>query len=371
MIDDPRGFGPKKRALVAAFSDDLRQAVHGLAEDDFRAVLPILVEHGLLQRFVSPVEQGGYRYTGDWKSVLGCLSKIGGIDLSTARLLEGHLNVLQLVALYGSAAQQNFVLETVQNGGMLGVWGADGKEPVRLDGVEGTSAWRIRGSKRYASGAGILRAALVPISQKDGPMQLLLLPVDDPSRVDLSSWHYRGMQRTASGTYSFENLTLGPEAFVGQPDCYRREPWFVGGIWRCAAAQLGAIEAIVRIIARELNDNGRAEHPLQRARIGRAIMQARTARLWIEDAAQRVETTMPDAHTDEIAQTVALSAYSRLVTEEAAMSVIDLAERALGLGSFETSHPVERLTRDLAVYIRQANPDAVLLQHGRVLASGL
>ena len=121
-----------------------------------------------------------------------------------------------------------------------------------------------------------------------------------------------------------------------------------------------------------LKESGRDGHPLQMARIGSAILKARTVRLWVEDAAERVETYRPiDGDGTGLSEIVALSAYGRLLTEEVAMEVIALAERALGLSAFSIGHPAEALMRDLAVYIRQANPDAVLLQHGRVLAAGL
>ncbi|RIX98178.1 acyl-CoA dehydrogenase [Aureimonas flava] len=301
--------------------------------------------------------------------MLKVLSAIGGRDLSAARLLEGHLNSLQLVALYGDAGQQARVLEAVRGGGLLGVWGADALVPLRFE-KGAVRPRRLEGAKRYASGAGTVGLAIVPVDE-DGALHLLLLDTGDATRVDLSSWDHRGMRATASGTYDFTGMEVGSGDVLGQPDDYRREPFFVGGIWRCAAAQLGAIEAIVAGMTRELFGSGRDAHPLQMARIGEAIREARTARLWVEDAAKQVETCAPDMQKADIDRVVAYSAYARLATEAAAMKVIDLAERAIGLGSFAIGHPVEALTRDLAVYIRQANPDAVLLGHGRVLARDL
>jgi alkylation response protein AidB-like acyl-CoA dehydrogenase len=234
------------------------------------------------------------------------------------------------------------------------------------------AAWQLTGAKRYASGTGLVAKAIVLVNQPDNTMQLLLLDVGDTARSDGSSWNMRGMRGSASGTHDFTGMEIGEDALLGGTDDYRREPYFVGGIWRCAAAQLGAIEALVKIMAVSLKESGRDGHPLQMARIGSAILKARTVRLWVEDAAERVETYRPiDGDGTGLAEVVALSAYGRLLTEEVAMEVIALAERALGLSAFAIGHPAEALMRDLAVYIRQANPDAVLLQHGRVLAAGL
>lgn len=359
--ESARGHGTD--ALVA----DLR-ATLGTCRADPTPLVAVLARHGELDRGVEPFDHGGYAYGPSWRAVFERLVLIGGIDLSLGRLLEGHLNAVELVALYGTHAQQARVLRVIEAGGLMGVWGADDTPPAR---VERTGdVVRLTGAKRYASGVGIVRLALVPVNRDGGGMDLLLLDVVDPARGDASGWTMRGMQRSVSGRYDFEGVPVAADDFVGSTDDYRREPHFVGGIWRCAAAQLGAIEAIVRLLIAELNATGRAEHPLQGQRIGEAILAARGARLFVEDAAERVRAASA-ASVAEIETAVALSAYARLAVEKAAMTVIDLAERGLGLASFSGGHPVDALSRDLAVYIRQANPDALLLQHGRVLAKGL
>lgn len=284
---------------------------------------------------------------------------LGGANLSLGRLFEGHLNAVQLVRLYGTPRQNARVAQATAGGALLGVWGADGPEPLRLEHD------RVRGAKRYASGLGLVTLALVPATLADGSTQLLLLDANDPARADASSWSMRGMRATRSGDYDFSGLPAGAEARVGAPDDYKREPWFVGGIWRCAAAQLGAVERIAAEIARDLGERKRLDHPLQMERVGRAIAAARTARLWVEDAAVRVDSA------SDVTRAVAVSAFSRLQTEAAGMAVIDLAERAVGLTGFAAGHPLERVSRDLSVYLRQANPDALMQSHARVLVEDL
>ncbi|KQT87428.1 acyl-CoA dehydrogenase family protein [Aurantimonas sp. Leaf443] len=336
-------------------------ALTGAGGDDPAPFIAVLHRHGLLERPIVGRDDGGYGYALSWHEAFETLVALGAGDLSTARLYEGHLNALQLVALYGRSGQQARVAQAVRAGVLLGVWGADAAVPVTVMAMpEGGAVFR--GAKRYASGTGHVGLALVPVTAPDGVMQLHLLDVDDPGRSDVAGWDMRGMRRSASGSYRFDGIPQRVEDLIGGPDDYRREPYFVGGIWRCAAAQLGAVEAITGAIVDDLTASGRNAHPLQAARIGRAILAARTARLWVEDAAARVESG------EDVDRAVALAAYARLATEEAAMTVIDLAERGVGLASFDRGHRLEAMTRDLAVYIRQANPDAVLLQHGRTLA---
>ena len=51
--------------------------------------------------------------------------------------------------------------------------------------------------------------------------------------------------------------------------------------------------------------------------------------------------------------------------------MIALAQRSVGLAGFLEAHPLERLMRDLATYLRQPAPDAALTgMAAHVLAAG-
>ena len=40
--------------------------------------------------------------------------------------------------------------------------------------------------------------------------------------------------------------------------------------------------------------------------------------------------------------------------------MLELAQRSVGLQGFMRDHPLERMSRDLATYLRQPNPDKAL-----------
>ncbi len=48
--------------------------------------------------------------------------------------------------------------------------------------------------------------------------------------------------------------------------------------------------------------------------------------------------------------------------EQAALAVIQLTQRSLGLAAFITGHPAEATMRDLATYLRQPAPDETLTE---------
>ncbi len=61
----------------------------------------------------------------------------------------------------------------------------------------------------------------------------------------------------------------------------------------------------------------------------------------------------------------------RLAVERAGLDVLQLAQRSVGLQGFLRGHPLERLSRDLATYLRQPAPDGALVGAAEeILAAG-
>ena len=108
--------------------------------------------------------------------------------------------------------------------------------------------------------------------------------------------------------------------------------------------------------------SGRADDQHQKDRLARMAMACETARLWIESAAMRVEG---DPSDPEGAAAYALLA--REATERACLEVVELAERALGMLAHAETTPVDRMRRDLSMFLRQAAPDAKRMRAAEAL----
>ena len=172
---------------------------------------------------------------------------------------------------------------------------------------------------------------------------------------DLSRWTAQGMRSSATGTVDLTGMAIGPDQILGQDDDYRAQPAFFGGAWRFCAVQLGAIERLVDLFRADLAARGRGDDPYQRARIAGCATAVETASLWVTQAARMVaEATRPTA------EILAYVGLTRGVTERAGLDVMEAAHRGLGLGSFMRPHPVERVARDLATYLRQPAPDGAM-----------
>ena len=67
---------------------------------------------------------------------------------------------------------------------------------------------------------------------------------------------------------------------------------------------------------------------------------------------------------------MAFANLTRTVTERAALDTLELVHRGAGLPGFLRPHPIERISRDLATYLRQPVPDLAMADAARaVLAS--
>lgn len=289
------------------------------------------------------------------------LRVLGRANLAVARLFEGHVNAVKLVTLYGTAATQAGVAHAVRGGALMGVWGADGVRPVTLR--EGRAGIILDGGKRFASGLGLVSLAVISATDGNGATRLVLAPADDARRADESSWKVSGMRATASGNFDTSGLELDFDALLGGPDDYYCEPHFQGGVWRYAAAQLGAIEALVEAMRANLAARGTLSDPHQAARFARASMACETARLWVREAALAVEA--PDADPGSATRAV----LARLAVARAATDTMAGVDRALGTAAHFLGHPVERIRRDLSFYLRQASPDDALHAASLALAA--
>ncbi len=283
-------------------------------------------------------------------SLAGALRRIGRADLSVGRIIEGHLNALRLIGLYGDQAQKRRFLASAGEGAVFGVWGADGPSPVEISAAASGQS-RLSGSKRFASGLGLLSFAVVTARDGDGHVQLLIAEASDPERGNLSSWKPSGMRATASGDFTFDGMDIPVSRILGDPDVYMREPYFEGGIWRYAAVQLGGLEALTEIARRHVRDRKLSGDGNFARRIADLAIGCETGRLWLESACDRVETA--GAGQNEVAYVL----LAREAIERACVEGMTIIDRLIGAASFFDTHPADRIRRDLLFYLRQANLD--------------
>ncbi|MFS0771586.1 acyl-CoA dehydrogenase [Sphingomonas sp. 1P08PE] len=276
------------------------------------------------------------------------LRLIGGVDLSLGRVFEGHVNAAQLVHAYGDANQRATLTRDLAAGRSFGVWNTEPAPGMTI--VSGGTGHRLGGAKCFATGAGHIDRVLITARLPDGGKQLVLVDIADAAgRVDNGAWQVRGMRGTMSGTFDFDGMIVGDDALIGAPGDYEREPRFSAGAWRFTAVQLGAAEALVRHWRDHLVTTGKGADPIQRNRFAAAAVAVRSAGQWVARAARLAEAARPEA--------IAHVLMTRGVVEEAALLAMEGAARSVGTASFFDGSRIDRITRDLGLYLRQPVPD--------------
>lgn len=299
---------------------------------------------GLLDALVNPASP---------RDAVTTLRRIGRASLSVGRLAEGHMNALRLVALYGGDAQRARHAARAADRVLYGVWGAEREQPARILTCDDHRA-TLAGTKSFASGLGLVGQAILTVGGAEGT-RLVVVAVDDPGRGDASGWNMSGMRATASGTFRLDGLE---GELLGRPGDYETEPHFQGGVWRYAALHVGGLEAMAEA-ARQTVTRDRREAQLHR--LARLVARAHAARLMVEAAAEATEASGAGA------QAVALSLLAREAVEEACLAGIATVDRVLGTRSFAVGATVERVRRDLGLFLRQADLDGKLMMAGHAI----
>ena len=119
-----------------------------------------------------------------YRGLVDGLLALGRTDIPLARLAEGHVDALRILA----QAERQPVTDV-----WYGVWGIPNWQQTGLRAESGPDGLRIDGTLRFASGAGVLDRALIPVWLPDGSHLLLDLDVT-ALPVDPTVWRTAAMQ---------------------------------------------------------------------------------------------------------------------------------------------------------------------------------
>lgn len=337
----------------------------------------LIAETGMLAAPLQP-ELGGLGLgidAGVTYQMLMLLKQIGRGNLAVGRVYEGHVNALQLIQTFGTKEQiERLAGDARDRHKIFGVWNAEAEDGVKIIPLD-EGRYRLEGSKTFASGAGYVERPFVNGALPDGGWQMCMVPMDEVTTVsDPSWWQPSGMRATASYKVDFSGVEVDALALIGNPGDYYRQPWLTGGVIRFAAVQLGAAEALFNA-TREYLHVGRANDPFQEARVGRMAIAIESGNLWLRGAADLVEAYAPifggypSLPNDQADKMVAYTNMVRTAIEQICMDVMQLCERSVGTRGLLPPNPMERIVRDLTLYLRQPAFDAALANVGQYALS--
>jgi alkylation response protein AidB-like acyl-CoA dehydrogenase len=304
-------------------------------------------------------EPGGVR------PLLEVLKRVGRGDLPVGRLYEGHVNALLLIQEFAEPGPLRAFADDARLGRRFAVWNTEGSNGLTLT-PRPNGRYRLGGGKTFASGAGQIERPLVVGALPDGSRQMVVVAMERASQavVDPDSWTPLGMEGSCSFTIDFTDVEVEADDLLGRPGDYQRQPAFSGGAIRFAAVQLGGAEALFEATRDHLRQTDRSDEPYQKARLGEMALAIESGHLWLDGAARSAED--PDASPEAV---VAYANMVRTAILAIAEDVLRWAERSVGARGMLRPHPIERVGRDLTLYLRQPNPDGALADVGRFVAA--
>jgi alkylation response protein AidB-like acyl-CoA dehydrogenase len=273
---------------------------------------------------------------------LSLLRALGRCDLSFARLTEGHVDALAILAEAG---------EAVPDHALLGVWAAGPLDELIASRVPG--GWRLDGRRRWCSGAPVLSHALVRGRADDGD-RLFLVPLARAGVEPLAgTWPAVGMAGSLTLDVAFTEVMLDDDAAIGTPGFYLGRPGFwLGGIG-VAAVWFGGAEGVAALLGPRVG-----EDPHRLAHLGAVTGRLFALDALFERAARLIDEGRDAAGVERLARIV------RSETEAGASEILERTGRATGADPLGHDAAHARRVADLTVYLRQSHGEGDLAALG-------
>src|ERR1700735_5425018 len=215
--------------LFESLSVMIPELMKEAADNDSAAAFPVagfkrLQGAGLLMAPV-PAEFGGLglHTNGDSQALFRLLHLLGYADLSLGRIFEAHVNALELIRQYGTPRQMEAAALAAQAGDLFALWVTDpAKQDVRL-----STDLSLTGEKWFCSAAGAAKQALITAGTEEGS-QMVLVPLTSRIPVTERGVKLAGVRAATTGSVDLTGVVINPEAnpeaLIGEPGDYLREP---------------------------------------------------------------------------------------------------------------------------------------------------
>ncbi len=303
------------------------------------------------------------------------LKEIGRGNLVVGRIYEGHVNALQLIQTFGTSEQIETYAADARQHKIFGVWNAEAKDGVNIVPLN-NGKYRLEGSKTFCTGCGYVERPFVNGKLPDGSWQMCIVPMDEiETVVNPDWWQPSAMRATVSYKVDFTGVEVESRSLLAQPGDYFRQPWLSGGVIRFAAVQLGGAEALFNATRQYLQKQNRCEHLHQQERLGKMAIAIESGSLWLKGAAQLVDNYAPvfggypEDNQEQAPKLVAYANMVRTAIEQICLDTVQLSQRSIGTLGLLPPEPMERIIRDLSLYLRQPAFDVAITDVGKYVLS--
>jgi alkylation response protein AidB-like acyl-CoA dehydrogenase len=296
---------------------------------------------------------------------------VAAADASTARVLDGHFNGVERLALCGSPALAERELGLVRRGQLLmGVWGADpvppDGEPARIA-TDADGSSRLEGVKTFCSGAGGVQRAVVVARDPAGAKRLVYVDPRIDAEIDRSWYRGSGLRASESHRVVFRGTPV--LALLGGPDELTREPWFSRDAVRTAATWAGLADCILAATIAALA--GSAPDEVRLLGVGRMQVLRATIDRALSHAATELSPPFGDAPGNRPERRPQLASECRVGVASAARGLSANAAQVCGSRALVGEGSLDRARRDLDLFLLQHRLEPRLVELGaRALQAG-
>jgi alkylation response protein AidB-like acyl-CoA dehydrogenase len=350
-------------SLAREFARDVLRpgaALRDEQEDTFdRSPVDRLGELGFLGMLI-PEEYDGLGL--DMLTYLFALEEIAWGDPSVAVSMSVHNSLpTQTLLRHGTEEQKERWLKPMARGEVLGAFSlseaGSGSDAAALQAqaVREGDGWRLNGSKLWVTNGASADVALLMVRTDDPAdrkgtrgIGAFLVPMDLDGWVPGKKERKLGLRGSETVGVSLEDLRLGPEHLIGEPEQgfrYALEA-LEGGRLGIAAQAIGIAEAAL--------DYAR-DYAAEREQFGRPIKDFQGLQFKLADMATRLEAARgllyraAQAYGADEQRKRKLSSMAKLFASETAMWVTRQAVQVYGGYGYSREYPVERLFRDAKV----------------------
>ena len=277
-----------------------------------------------------------------WPELITALLALGRTDIPLSRLAEGHVDALRIIVQAGAMPVPD---------ALYGVW-ASRSQRTGVQAHRANGRLVLDGTIRFASGAGILDRALVPVWLSSDEHLLVDLAVAGLPIED-GHWVTSAMEVSRSHTIPVEQVTVAAEDQIGPTNFYLSRPAFFPGGVGVAACWAGGAARIADLTLARVPEPSAA---LQ-TRLGRIRVQLAAAAALVDTAARRLDDMLGVGEPDPGALR-ALSTETRAGVATAVHAVLEEAHRVAGPAGLAFDENLTRAVHDLRLYVLQQNADA-------------
>lgn len=362
----------KRDFTLSEEQEQVRQLAREFAESELRSraaewdreqrfhseVMPMLAELGFMGMLLPP------EYDGLGEGILTyllALEQIAWGDASVAITVSVHNSLpTQMILKYGTEEQRKRWLPLMARGEMLGAFSlseaGSGSDAASLaaradrDGDE----WVLNGEKMWVTNGSVADVVLAMVrtdapGERRGPRGIgaFIVPTDTPGYKVGKKEDKMGLRSSETVSVVFDDLRLGPEALLGDPD--------KGFIYALSSLQGGRLGVAAQAlgIAQAALDHAVA-YAGEREQFGRPIKNFEAMAFKLADMCTRVEASRGLLYRaaqawDAGEPDMRLSSMAKLHASETAAWVTTEAVQVFGGYGYMRDYPVEKLFRDAKV----------------------